>query len=1064
MESFELLKPSKCLICFTFKGMKKPFILLLFIFFSLAATSQSIEKQIEELDTAYAHGDYQLAEKLVEKIYPSISLIKNDTLYIEFLSTAGSVYYNRAKYTKAEEFFKQASVKALQTLGDKEYHYSLALFNLAAAYKEQGRYAEAEPLYLQSLPVLATAFGQSSLEYTRCFYTLASLYIDMGKYQEAEGMCAAAVNFYKVILGETSADYLGALGSMAVIYQGLSKYKEAEEIFLALKKYHFSLANPSKQTLQILENNLGELYRHMNDYEKAESFLINAVVMAGDTTEEAASSLNNLGLVQKARGNYSGAEQSYKRAITIYIQKGKTNHPDYTNPVNNIGELYKTMGRYQEAVYAFEEVIELRKKLLGTDHPNYANALNNLALVESYLGMYPEAEEDLLECKEIYKKILGEKDKYYLNCLNNLASLYNLQRKLSLAEQMYKECLRIYKENYNETNDKYGLYLGGLAATYRLMGKYDHAIALTLRSMEIIKNKLGENHYDYIETGYHLAETYREAGKYIEAEKYYLDAMKGYLLLIEKYFPYLSENDKTAFYFAVAAAFETFNSFVIQMRSEFPAKDHDALVIRMYNNQVAMKSLLLHESENIRALVAASNNEAVKKNYQQWILMRETIVQQYRLSSEEVETKGISIPTLELQANELEQRIAIALKMDIKKENNKNIIWTDIQKGLKPGEYAVEIVRTGFYSKGRWTDTIYYTALIIDKTCTVPKFVWLSNGNNLEDKAITRYRRSIKVKLTDEFSYDEFWKPLNEHFINPAKIYFSPDGVYQQINLNTLMNPATNGYLIEEADIRLVANTKDILKKTVQVASKTASIFSYPDYGVKAAAATSERVPGFPELKDLPGTKAESDSIKKTLVIQRWKVNEYIQKAATEDEIKKVNNPQVLHIATHGFFLKDVKDSTENVFGLQTQIAKQNPLLRSGVVLAGAAAIASDSLRSTAKEDGILTAYEAVGLNLSNTDLVVLSACETGLGEMLNGQGVYGLQRAFLVAGAKSVIMSLWVVDDFATQELMTNFYREWLKDPTTENKSKAFRIAQLKLKEKYVSPYYWGAFVIVGE
>ncbi|HLC83581.1 MAG TPA: CHAT domain-containing protein, partial [Bacteroidia bacterium] len=139
-------------------------------------------------------------------------------------------------------------------------------------------------------------------------------------------------------------------------------------------------------------------------------------------------------------------------------------------------------------------------------------------------------------------------------------------------------------------------------------------------------------------------------------------------------------------------------------------------------------------------------------------------------------------------------------------------------------------------------------------------------------------------------------------------------------------------------------------------------------------------------------------------------------------------------------------------------------LLRSGLMMAGSAAIARDSMVDNTTDDGILTAYEAANMNLTQTDLVVLSACETGLGEMKNSQGVYGLQRAFMVAGAKSVIMSLWVVDDFATQELMSNFYREWLKDPSTENRQKAFRTAQLKLKEKFPDPYYWGAFVMVGK
>ena len=1045
--------------------MKKPVLLCLLVLISTVSVAQDFKKQVDELDTAFYHGEYKAAEKLLLKIYPNIAAIKDDTLVVEFLSTSGSVYYNLEMYEKAEAFFSQAAEKAKATLGENEYHYSLAIFNIAACYKEQGRYAEAEPLYLKSLPVLAAAFGQSSLQYTRCFYTLASLYIDMNKYAEAEGMCAAAVNYYKAILGETSADYLGALGSMGIIYQGLAKYDKAEEIFLSLKRYHESLPSPDKATLQTLENNLGELYRHMGDYDRAEPALLKAVSLA-ENTPAAAFSLNNLGLVQKAIGKYTEAEQSYKKAINMYVLLGKTNHPDYTNPLNNLGELYRTMGRWKEAIYAFHEVIELRKKLLGTNHPNYANAVNNLALVEFSFGMYPEAEAHLLECKEIYKRTLGDKDKYYANSLNNLASLYKVQGKLLKAESSYKECLQIYKATYGETNDKYGIYLGGLAGTYRQMKRYNEAIALTLQSLAILKNKLGENHYDYIETEYNLAETYREAGRHSEAEKHYLNSTKGYLFLIEKYFPYLSENDKTAFYYNVSNAFETYNSFVIEVLLDFPSANHDALVTRMYDNQVALKSLLLKESEKMRTLVAASSDAAIKRNYTAWIKLRETIVQQYRLSAEELAAKGISLPDMELQADRQEQQIAIALKTAVGKKDVKPISWKNVQAGLKPGEYAVEIIRTDFYTKGKWTDTIYYSALMVDKTSLVPKLVLLKNGNELESKSIVAYRKAIKSKLTDEFSYEAFWKPVEVYLSKATKIYFSPDGVYQQLNLNTLKNPVTHKYLLEQADITLVSNTSDILLQRATVASKKAEIFSFPDYGTKSPGLiTAEtRELGLTDIKELPGTKIEADSVKVILASKNWEVQVYLQKEATEETIKKINSPRILHIATHGFFLKNIKDSTAKVLGLESGAARKNPLLRSGLILAGASAIAKDSVTDNTKDDGILTAYEALGLNLTGTDLVVLSACETGLGELLNGQGVYGLQRAFLVAGAKSVIMSLWKVDDAATQELMTTFYREWLKDPTSENKQKAFRNAQLLLKEKYTNPYYWGAFIIVGE
>lgn len=1045
--------------------MKTLLNLIALFVFSFVTNAQSVQKELEEMDSANTRGEYEKAKSLALKIYPLAQTLGADSSHIDFLSSYGSLCYRTGDYEKGAELFIEASEKAKSALGESNYRYPLALFNLASCYKEQGRYAEAEPLYLQSLPPLAAVFGQSSIEYTRCFYTLALMYIDMSKYAEAEGMCAAAVNFYKVVLGETSDDYLGALGAMALVYQGQAKYDKAEEIFLALKNYHGSQPEPPTETMQVLENNLGELYRHMGEYEKAEAALLKAVSMAEQTTA-AAFSLNNLALVQKAIGKYSEAEQSYKQALNIYHALGRTNHPDYTNPLNNLGELYRVMGRLQEAVYAFEEVIVLRKKFLGTDHPNYANALNNLALVEFAVGMYPEAEKHLTECKDIYKRTLGEKDKYYANCINNLASVYKIQGNLLKAEEYYKECIRIFKASYGETNDRYGIFLGGLGGTYRQMKRYDEAIDYTLQSLNVLRNKLGPLHYDHIETEYNLAETYREAGKFSEAEKHYQNAMKGYLLLIEKYFPYLSEKDKTAFYYNVANAFETFNSFVIEMKLNYPSRNIDSLISRMYDNQVALKSLLLKESEKIRSGIAASNSEELKKDYREWMRLRETIVQYYRLSPEELDTKGINLPQLELNVNNLEQKITIALKMGYRKDNRQAVQWKDIQAGLKTGEMAVEMIRTDYFSLSRWTDTVYYTALIIDKQCKTPAMVVIKEGSVLESKSLAAYRRALRTRVSDEASYAAFWEPLKNTLADAMKIYFSADGVYHQVNLHTLKNPATKKYLIDESDIRLVTNTRDILQTPVAAVSKDVAIFSYPDYGneQKTKATASNRVPGFPELSDLPGTRIEADSLNRIFTARKWKVKMYLQKEATEEAIKKVNSPRILHIATHGFFLKDVKDTAEKVMGIQSEIARQNPLLRSGVILAGASAIARDSMVTTDREDGILTAYEAAGLSLDSTDLVILSACETGLGELLNGQGVYGLQRALLLAGAQSVMMSLWKIDDAATQELMTSFCAEWAKDPTPVNKQKAFRAAQLQLKEKYKHPFYWGAFVIVGE
>lgn len=1029
------------------------------------AGAQDVGRLMQELDSAVAGEHYPRALQLVEQIRPGLKDIRDDSLLTSFYSTAGMVCYRVNDFPGGEAWFLKASETAKAWQGMNSFPHALALFNLAGCYKEQGRFPEAESLFIQSLPVLATGLGQSSLAYTRCFYTLGSMYIDMGRYAEAESMCAAAVHFYKTILGDTSEDYLGALGSLGVVYQGLSRYEKAEEIFLSLKQYQLSRAAPDTRTLQTLENNLGELYRHMGRYAEAEACLEKAVAMAADPMAEAFS-CNNLGLVQKAVGNYAAAERSYKRAISLYKTEGKTGHPDYTNPVNNLGELYRTMGRLQEAVYAFEEVIALRKKLIGTAHPHYANALNNLALVEFAIGSLPDAEKHLLECRDIYKNALGEKDRLYANCINNLASVYKAQGRLPEAEQYYKECMRLYKATYSDTTDKYAIYLGGLAGTYRQQKRYPEAIRLTLQSLAILKKTLGEFHYDAIETEYNLAETYREAGNYTEATDHYLHAMQGYLLLIEKYFPYLGEEDKTAFYYQVANSFETFHSFVIQLRREFPTRPIDVLVARMYDNQVALKSLLLKESTALRSAMAASTDTILQADYRRWLQVREALLQQYRLSSEELRARDIRLPVLEREAGELEQKMAVALQLKNITGKRPPVNWKQVQAALQEGEMAVEIVRTDYFYKGRWTDTVYYSALVLDKTSKAPQLVLLENGNYLEQEGMARYRRAIRTKTTDNQSYASFWAPLEKKLGTAKRIWLSPDGVYQQLNVYTLLDPVSKQYLIDKTDIRLLSNTRDILDKSAVATQRSAVVFSYPDYGAAAngGAVPPSRSLGIPDFKELPGTKIEADSVRNILQAGKWVVQEFLQREATEDNIKKIQHPGVLHIATHGYFLKDVKERTEKVFGMQTGKVIQNPLLRSGLILAGASAAARDSSGSFPAEDGILTAYEAVGLDLSGTGLVVLSACETGLGELVNGQGVYGLQRAFFQAGAHSLLMSLWMIDDFATQELMTLFYREWLKDPRPQNKYKAFKTAQGQLKSKYPHPYYWGAFVMLGE
>jgi CHAT domain-containing protein len=218
-------------------------------------------------------------------------------------------------------------------------------------------------------------------------------------------------------------------------------------------------------------------------------------------------------------------------------------------------------------------------------------------------------------------------------------------------------------------------------------------------------------------------------------------------------------------------------------------------------------------------------------------------------------------------------------------------------------------------------------------------------------------------------------------------------------------------------------------------------------------------------ITELPGTEIEIKNIASIAQDNQLSVQKYLYDDATEGRLKAVESPSILHVATHGFFMNESAAASADErggFANFTSDDLKNPLRRSGLLFSYCKqAFSRDKNKLILDEDGILTADEAQNLSLDNTDMVVLSACETGLGEVKNGEGVYGLQRAFQTAGAKSVLMSLWTVSDQATQELMTEFYMQWF---SLKDKKLAFRQAQLNLKKKYPDPFYWGAFVLVGD
>jgi len=531
------------------------------------------------------------------------------------------------------------------------------------------------------------------------------------------------------------------------------------------------------------------------------------------------------------------------------------------------------------------------------------------------------------------------------------------------------------------------------------------------------------------------------------------EASRAFLLLVQEYRKYIANNfaamseyEQEQFYLLLKSDFELFNAYVLEQSGPGTT----SLYEEMFNNVLNTKALLLNTTNGKKNRILASKDEALIAKLHAWEAGKA------KLSASFYEKTNLNTDSLQRSLERLEKEIN--QRTGLFDPNATAMTWNQVQSVLGPHEAAAELIRVNPVSgigKAK-SDSVVYAMLLIRKQSSHPELTVIPQGVQLEKRLLLNYRNSIMFRLEDNTSYNEFWRPIAAQLDGVERFYLSRDGVYNQINLNTLQNSVTRNYVIDELQLMYVTNSADLLKDVPASVTPTAVLVGRPSYqSTTKGEPTSDEVYGTrnvladeldtfrdQEFADLPGTESEVEAISQILREDQVQVKVLLGNAATEETIKEIEHPGILHVATHGFFVDDHASAV-------------NPMIRSGIVLAGA----KRSI-TTEGEDGILTAYEATNLDLQGTSLVALSACQTGLGEVRNGEGVYGLQRAFVVAGAKNLIMSLWKVDDQATAALMSVFYKTW---SGTANASE-FRNAQIEMRKRYPQPYYWGAFIMLGK
>ncbi len=895
----------------------------------------------------------------------------------------------------------------------------------------------------------------------------------------------------------------------AVSFSDNSGIFESEEKFRKLQKGLIYVVSPESIQNRTYEeraedyNDVGEILYASGKYNSAEiSFKTARFIQEYNgltDTKMGAGVISNLGLIHHTTGRFSGAEELTLQAMQI--QKDILNDMHgFGASVNNLAVLYKDMGRFNEAEKLFNQAIELTRETKGENSSAMAIIRNNKAILLQVLGKYQDAEKELIRAIGLASDSFKEKSANYVRMKVNLALLYQLQGQYNKAEEIYLDAIKLKKKRLGTSHPDYAVMLRNLASLYMEKGETEKVEDLLNRAIKIFEKKFGVNHPVYASALTDLSRYYlsqnnpamakpliskafsvqqttlgehhpsinntRESlavmnwleGDMEAAAEIYKEVMEEYFYQVRSYFPPMSEYDKTKFWNTLYPRFIRYYNFVLDARENIPSLKMD-----MYNYHISTKALLLNATSKVKNQILNSNDPSLIKQYKEWVDLKKYLSEIYTLSKEEIREDKINLDSLEYAANEKEKQLSDKSRAFSTGYLQDEISCRDISKTLAEGEACIEFIRIPENNFSNRDSTIRYIALVLDNSIyQLPEMVVFEEGKQMEGLYAREYRINMQGGFEKTGHYDVYWGKLESVTANHKRIFASLDGVYNQINLNTLQDKS-GIFLIDRKEIFYVMNTKEVpsikgkLGKKIPGKEK-ALLLGAPNYAKDFIWDQAKQMP----VQELPGTKKEVEQINKQLRLKAWETQLLVGDEALEEKIKKIKNPYLLHIATHGYFLPDRKIGKEKVFGIEPDQAMENPLLRSGLLFTGA----DNTIQSIGtnqegmEDDGILNAYESLFLELDKTELVVLSACETGLGEIRNGEGVYGLQRAFQIAGASSLIISLWQVSDEVTQNLMSLFYEQWL---STGNKYSAFKYAQKEIKKAYPAPFYWGAFIMIN-
>jgi CHAT domain-containing protein len=919
-----------------------------------------------------------------------------------------------------------------------------SLVNLSKTLSNQGKSRFSDALKaIEAAEILARKdFGEQSAVYAKCRFQHGRLLDVSGKMDEAEPFYQEVKAIQEKTIGRENAEYAITVYHLASVTKDLGYYPEAEALYL--------------EALRIQEKTPGKEHP---DYARTVNFLAN---------------------LYRATGEYDKAEPLCLESMALRERLMGKENADYAWSLNSLANVYTEKGDFDKAEPLYLESMAIRERVLGKDHPNYSASLNNLGFLYVKKKRYDQAEALYLEAKARRERVLGKEHPAYAVTLNNLAELYFLKQEYDKVEPLFQEAKDIQASVFGKEHPDYALSLDNLARLYLAKKEFKKAEAHYHEARDIRQKAFGNEHPEYAGSVFNLAGFYAGRQQPDRARAYFQEYIPMVWSLVNKSAQYSSEAQQNAYLKTFSKQTDYFYAFAL-------AHPDPAVTQMAFNNALFFNGYLL---ENSRLLLRACDmaDSLTRATYMQWQEARRKLAKRYARPISERK----KVAEVEQEAESLEK--TLLRNLPAFEQTRAVPHWETVRNALKPEEAAIEFVRFQHDSP----DSIQYAALLVKSGADAPEMIPLFEEKALETLLYTSGEKKadyvealysvlnrgiIVVEKPRKSLYELIWKPLMPNLTSINTVYFAPAGLLHRINLGAM---PINADSVVADRFRLIGlgSTRQLSStSTFQTANASVALFGGVHFDMDSSAIlkaneslhqTDMASRGLAEGQTGPfgflkGSVKEINILAGILKEAGLTPKTWSGFAATEEAVKFLGTreeaPRILHLATHGYFFPDPKDSISLNIPVNESttsfIASSHPLIRSGLAMAGANyAWSTGKPLKKGMENGILTAYEISHLDLQNTELVVLSACETGLGDIEGNEGVYGLQRAFKIAGAKYLIMSLWKVPDFQTQELMTSFYRYWLLEKQTI--PDAFRAAQLEMRERYENPYFWAGFVLM--